>query len=98
VKHGGFQFVSIIVYFVGVQSNSTNGGVKRTIYSLGILCFVYFKGSRGWTWMKGETMEVMIGQVLTRRGNGVKDYNGKREDNGMPIGRPKMLPAMFTIA
>jgi hypothetical protein len=97
VKHGGFQFISIIVYFVGVQSNSTDGSVKRIIYSLEILCFVYFKGSRGWTWMRGDTMEVMIGQVLTRRGNGVKDYNSKREDNGMPIGRIRMILAMFII-
>jgi hypothetical protein len=36
--------------------------------------------------------------VLTGRGSGVKDYSSKREDNGMPIGRTKMLPAMSTTA
>jgi hypothetical protein len=39
VKHGDFQFVLIIVYFIGLQSSSTNGGVKKTIYSLGIFLF-----------------------------------------------------------
>jgi hypothetical protein len=39
-----------------------------------------------------------VGQVLTGRGSGVKDYSSKREDNGMPIGRTKMLPAMSITA
>lgn len=39
VKHGDFQFVLIIIYFVGLQSSSTNGGVKKTIYSLGNFLF-----------------------------------------------------------
>jgi hypothetical protein len=49
--------------------------------------------------MRGDAMEVVtVGQVLTGRGSGVKDYSSKREDNGMPIGRTKMLPAMSTTA
>jgi hypothetical protein len=49
--------------------------------------------------MRGDAMEVVtVGQVLTGRGSGVKDYSSKREDNGMPIGRTKMHPAMSTTA
>jgi hypothetical protein len=60
---------------------------------------VYFKGFKGGTWMRGDAMEVMImGHVLTRIGNGLKDYSSKREDNRMPFGKTKMFLAMFTIA
>jgi hypothetical protein len=49
--------------------------------------------------MRGDAMEVMIvGHVLTRIGNGLKDYSSKKEDNRMPFGKTKMFLAMFTIA
>jgi len=40
--------------------------------------------------MTGDAMEVTImGHVLTRIGNGLKDYSNKRKDNGMSLARQK---------
>jgi hypothetical protein len=59
----------------------------------------YFRGSRGGTGMRDGVMEVVtVGQVLTGRGSVVKGYSSKREGNGMPIGKTKMLPAMSITA
>jgi hypothetical protein len=49
--------------------------------------------------MRDGVMEVVTaGQVLTGRGSVVKGYSSKREGNGMPIGKTKMLPAMSITA
>ncbi len=49
--------------------------------------------------MRDGVMEVVtVGQVLTGRGSVVKGYSSKREGNGMPIGKTKMLPAMSITA
>jgi len=49
-------------------------------------------------WIKGNAMKVMImGQVLIRKGSGMKDYSSKKKDNGMPISRTRILLVMFRI-
>ncbi len=40
---------------------------------------------------------IIMGQMLIGRGSDMKDYNSKREHNGMPIGRTKILPTTFRI-
>jgi hypothetical protein len=41
---------------------------------------------------------IIMGQMLIGRGNDRKHYNSKREHNGMPIGRTKILLARSRIA
>lgn len=48
--------------------------------------------------MMGSVMEdVIVVQVLTERDSVEKDFSSRREDNGMPTGRIKMLLVLFTI-
>lgn len=55
--------------------------------------------SKGGIGMKAGAMEVVIVvQVLTEKGSAGKDCNSKREDNGMLIGRTRMLLVLSTIA
>ncbi len=82
--------------------SSNSGGKKEKNLCWGENLFVlvyYFRGSRGGTGMRDGVMEVVTaGQVLTGRGSVVKGYSSKREGNGMPIGKTKMLPAMSITA
>lgn len=73
--------------------------IKISLKSWSDLAFCEFCSAfKGGTGMMGSVMEdVIVVQVLTERDSVEKDFSSRREDNGMPTGRIKMLLVWFTI-